>query len=209
MMRSLAKSLKQSGEDARFEIVFLVDDFSASGLSYIRENGDGFDGKINAFLKQFIYNRPNPNNPTTTEALESGGLRSMLVKNPLIIVLLYVATDRAVAHIEQLAKKLYTKHGVEIKVVVVYKIDEEVASIKPHEVAQVESTLKKQFDDAVVTSHYKTGRHLRPYLGFDECGLLVVLSHNCPNNTLPIIWHDSDNLEIKGLFPRHQRFSGE
>ena len=53
---------------------------------------------------------------------------------------------------------------------------------------------------------YKVGSVNKPYLGFDECALPVVLSHNTPNNSLPILWQDTDNdQEFKGLFPRISR----
>ena len=53
---------------------------------------------------------------------------------------------------------------------------------------------------------YNVGSTVRPYLGFDECALPVVLSHNTPNNSLPILWQDADDdKQFKGLFPRISR----
>ncbi|MDT3776692.1 hypothetical protein PJI16_03850 [Nitrospira sp. MA-1] len=43
----------------------------------------------------------------------------------------------------------------------------------------------------------------REKFGFGETGALIVLFTNCPNNTLPIIWHNSPNWSA--LFPRVQR----
>lgn len=195
MEDSLAKSLGCGHNDAKFEVMFLIDDFSASGLSYIREKNQKLAGKISTFIQQFIDH--------------DGELGGMLAKNSLIVIMLYIATDRALSHIKKLASKLLERHGMRLEVVAVHEMREAVASVTFQELEQVEEILKKQFDPSVVTDSYKTGRHQRPYLGFDECGLLVVLSHNCPNNTLPIIWHESDDAEIRALFPRHQRFSGE
>jgi hypothetical protein len=39
--------------------------------------------------------------------------------------------------------------------------------------------------------------------GFESLGMLLVLYTNCPNNTLPMIWHDSP--EWRALFPRVSR----
>ena len=53
---------------------------------------------------------------------------------------------------------------------------------------------------------YNVGNTANAFLGFDECALPVVLSHNTPNNSLPILWQDTDNdEEFKGLFPRISR----
>lgn len=194
MVKSLAKSLGQGDGDAKFEVVFLIDDFSASGISYIREKNGKHGGKIAAFLQQFD---------------DSEGLEGMFTRGFLVVVLLYVATDRALSRIRKLASKLLEERGIRLEVVAVHEIREAAASLAPNEMAQAEAILEKQFDRAVATAGYKMGRHRQPYLGFDECGLLVVLNHNCPNNTLPIIWHESDDAEIRALFPRHERFAGE
>jgi len=37
--------------------------------------------------------------------------------------------------------------------------------------------------------------------GFRECGLVVVLAHRCPNNSIPVLHVNHDNWQ--GLFPRH------
>jgi hypothetical protein len=37
--------------------------------------------------------------------------------------------------------------------------------------------------------------------GYGECGLVVVFSHRCPNNSVPILHTSDENWE--GLFPRH------
>jgi hypothetical protein len=37
--------------------------------------------------------------------------------------------------------------------------------------------------------------------GFGECGLVVVLAHRCPNNSIPIL--HANNGKWQGLFPRH------
>lgn len=46
---------------------------------------------------------------------------------------------------------------------------------------------------------------LQHSLGFNKLGAMVVLFSNCPNNTLPLIWHDSP--EWAALFPRVSRGS--
>lgn len=205
MLESLAKSLECA--KAKFEIVFLVDDFSASGISYLREANGKFGGKINKFLQQFSSHDRDDRNSASDDRPKHNGFDDMFTKDLLVVVLLYVGTDKAVDHIKQLTSKLFKKHSVRVEVVVVHEIHEATVTAMS-EMTTVSPILEKQFDDAVATADYKKGKHKMPYLGFDECGLVLVLSHNCPNNTLPIVWHESKDHKIRALFPRHQRFAG-
>ena len=60
--------------------------------------------------------------------------------------------------------------------------------------------MNEYFDHKIVDSHYKKGKYDNPYLGFDECSLPLVIYHNTPNNSFPIIWAGE-----KALFPRVTR----
>jgi hypothetical protein len=64
--------------------------------------------------------------------------------------------------------------------------------------------LKDYFDPSIIDSHYEKGKHIDPYLGFNECALPVILYHNTPNNSLPILWMQEDK-SFTGLFPRVTR----
>jgi len=68
--------------------------------------------------------------------------------------------------------------------------------------------LKQHFDDSIMDEHFRKGKHERPYLGFDECGLPLVLSHNTPNNSIPLLWYEEGG-HFKGLFPRVSRHRGD
>ena len=207
MLKNLARSLGPGpGPDkSRFEIVFLVDDFSASGLSYIDEKDGSFKGKIREFVEQFDGaaegGRAGPGPP------EGGGLGGMFAPNLLVVVLLYAATDTAAAHIRKHASKMFEKHGIRLEVAVVHEM-RAAALISAEALEAVEPILAASFDSAMPGGGYGKGRQQRPHLGFDECGLLVVLSHNCPNNTLPIVWRESGNRQAKALFPRRDRHGG-
>lgn len=206
MLEKLARSLGSGpGPDKpRFEIVFLVDDFSASGLSYIDEKDDGFKGKIKEFVEQFDGaaegGRAGPGPPEG-----EGGLGGMFAPNLLVVVLLYAATDAAAAHIRKHASKMFEKRGIRLEVAVVHEM--RMADLISAEALEaVEPILVANFDNSMHKGGYGKGRQERPHHGFDECGLLVVLSHNCPNNTLPIIRHESG--KARALFPRRDRFGG-
>jgi hypothetical protein len=64
---------------------------------------------------------------------------------------------------------------------------------------------EKYFDHSIVDSHYEKGKHEKPYLGFDECALPLILYHNTPNNTMPILWLPESDQNRRGLFSRVTR----
>ena len=82
--------LTKKPADEKYETIFLIDDFSASGKSYIREKEDGSrTGKIVKFLNQVITE--DSKYDFIAEAIDTEKLR--------ICVVLYVATTRAIQRI--------------------------------------------------------------------------------------------------------------
>lgn len=49
----------------------------------------------------------------------------------------------------------------------------------------------------------KTGCSSQYLMGFKGCGLLVAFKHQCPNNSLPILWHTNENPQWESLFKRY------
>ena len=86
----------------------------------------------------------------------------------------------------------------------VLKIEESLSESIRND-TRLERVLEKSnyFDSAhVMSDSYMKGKTDKPYYGFNECALPLVLSHNTPNNSLPILWQDGT---FKGLFPRISR----
>jgi len=54
--------------------------------------------------------------------------------------------------------------------------------------------------DRIVEYCRRTGCHPKYLFGFKECGLLVAFKHQCPNNSLPILWHACDQPPWEALF---------
>jgi hypothetical protein len=67
--------------------------------------------------------------------------------------------------------------------------------------------LEENFDDRIIDEHYEKGKTERPYLGFDECALPVILYHNTPNNSVAVLWYSLTKKDgsFQGLFPRIDR----
>lgn len=160
--------------------VFLLDDFSGSGISYLRKekNESGVEewkGKIKKVLEQMKAH----------------------VKNLEILtihVVIYLATEKAEEHIKKYVQMYAKEEHINMEVHILQKIH----SCVPDE--SMEKIMIKYHNAEIEDSHYKKGKHDSPYLGFDECSLPLVIYHNTPNNSFPIIWGLKDS-----LFPRITR----
>lgn len=184
-------NVKKEGKpiDKSFCNIFLLDDFSGSGSSCIGKKEDGeFRGKINK-----LY-----------ESIQDGNQSKIFdLDNLNIFLVLYIATEEAINYLTKMTKELF-QDKVNFKILVVNKLPNNI---------KIESNddefiilLKKYFDDSIINKSYKTGKHKEPYLGYNECGLPLVLYHNTPNNTIPLIWFNESH-SVTGLFPRIDRHS--
>ena len=171
-----------------FRNVFLIDDFSASGKSYLRDPGR-VAGKIARFWESINDQRDQ--------------MSSLVDKDDLRIhVLLYTATDRAVDAISSASRRLLPDMNLTVEAVHTIpssiKLDEDRDSKFYRLVSQDKYGWSTPPD-----KHIRKGASERPYLGFDHCALPLVLHHNTPNNTLPILHATERN--FTGLFPRIRR----
>lgn len=193
----LGELKKSTSEDTKFNSIFLIDDFTASGISYFRYSEK--KGKIYKFLNS-IYGNPE------YETEKDKNLKSILDLNGLEIhILFYIATEDSIKLLNEVTNNWKNENNVNVEITVqaVQIISGDIKKQIVEEESFLE-ILKKYFDDSVVDRHYKMGVHDNPHLGFNECSLPLVLSHNAPNNSLPILWLPDDK-KYRGLFPRVSR----
>jgi len=191
-----------------FESLFLIDDFTASGTSFARKEDNKFKGKIVKVLKGL---KPKENGEEKASGDESKiVLSDLFVKDRIVVNALFcIATEEAIANIKRQVNQFLVEN--DMTNLIQFNVDcvqlvktEEIAQIKQH--PGLKNVVKKdQYYDwtIILNDSYRKGKHDEPYWGFNECGLLLVLSHNTPNNTLPVIWEDTDI--FRGLFPRISR----
>jgi hypothetical protein len=183
-------------EESKFQNIFLLDDFSGSGLSYIRGKKDGsYGGKIAKTLTRFHSDED------FSKIVDPSKLN--------IFIVIYLATTQALKHLEETTKEWLIKHKSSSSCTVIpiqlLNSDLKVAKYRDKDLFAL---LEKYFDPSIVDEHFKVGKYEEPYLGYDECALPLILSHNTPNNSLPILWFD-ENLKYRGLFPRVSRHKSE
>ncbi len=209
MLDDLRKDDKLKGLDKPyFHRIFLIDDFTASGKSFIRFDQE--DGKYHGKLKKIIEEL------CTRDYVEKGPkieyLSYLLDPNQekfQIDILFCIATEKARNYIED-SLRAYLKSEkwqdkVSFTVHIVQLLENKLSDDIKADKKFVDLLKKEQHfvKEAVLSKSYHVGKDDEPWLGFDECALPVVLAHNTPNNSLPIIWQDADRFH--GLFPRISR----
>lgn len=208
MLDELRKDDKlKSIEKPYFRRIFLIDDFTASGKSFIRY--DESDGKYHGKLKKII------DELCTRSYVEKGQKIEHLsyLLNPeqkiQIDILFSIATEKAKTSIkdnlDDYLKSVGWQDKVEFNIHIVQLLEDKLSNgIKSdNNLVRVLKKDKHFVEECVISKSYKVGKNDSPWLGFDECALPVVLAHNTPNNSLPIIWQDAERFH--GLFPRISR----
>ncbi len=193
MVNELDNNLKKEqflSNNPRFNLVWLIDDFSASGYTYIRFDNDKkeWKGKIK---KMYEY-------------LHSGNLID--ISHYEVFLLLYVATRKSVNHIEYWSERFTSEYGYKPLQLKVLGLVENGATIKLDPDAQFHKILTgpEYYDHRAYDKHFKVGGTQDARIGFAGCALPVVLSHNTPNNSVYILW-GYDWCTFSGLFPRISR----
>jgi hypothetical protein len=185
MSEKLAEALGQHGLDASpsFAHVFLVDDFSGSGETLLRIK----DGVIKGKLYKLHG------------ALERLRGLELVATDVDVTVILYVASQQARDHSEATLPASGLPSW-EIRVAQTLPAWVRVDRCDP-----AMSELSKRYYDEVLTDPHKG----RAPLGYVDCALPLVLSHNTPNNSISLMWADTtdepEGLARRALFPRYER----
>lgn len=170
----------------------LLDDFSASGTSCLMADSDKPKGKVAKFI----------------DRIQSSERWRAVVSFPKtrLVIVLYVATEQALANIHAGAKALKKEHGIETTVRAVQRIASNV-SLKPSDTDPMIDVIKKYYDASVEDEHTKKGNSDLKF-GFAAGGLPLVLHHNTPNNSIFLLWVEGSET-VRPLFPRVSRHRRE
>jgi hypothetical protein len=180
------------GHMKKFRTVILLDDLSASGTSYLTKGQDQeFKGKIGRFYQSVR----DPNSATS---------RLVDLQHTEILIVLYLATEQARRHLDKILSEVWRPWGTEYSIIVVHPLSDDVC-LKPGGNSTFEDLLHTYYDPTIEDEHTRRGGTPLKY-GFAACGLPLVLSHNTPNNSLCLLWAESE--KVRALFPRVSRHVG-
>ena len=190
----LRKDLKEKiGKDpeenvCNFKNLFLLDDFTGSGKTYLRKKNGGFEGKLFKLFER-ITTDTNP-------------LSQMLDKDLMIYIIIYIATADAIAHLSSLAKELFNNTEYECKLRCIQYLSNDIkVDAKETEFIKL---IDKYYDPKLETTATKVGGGGDIKLGFSNSALPLILDHNTPNNSIALLWSE-EHLKVRGLFPRISR----
>lgn len=211
MLDELRKDEKLKGiEKPYFRRIFLIDDFTASGKSFIRyDESDGeYHGKLKKIINE-LCTKNKKNNEGKVDIKHMSYLLDPLQEKIQIDILFCIATEKARTNIksnlDDYLKSVGWQDKVEFNIYIVQLLEDKLSNdIKTdNDLVKVLKKEKHFVEECVISKSFKVGKNDSPWLGFDECALPVVLAHNTPNNSLPIIWQDAERFH--GLFPRISR----
>lgn len=182
-------------DEARFSTVVLIDDFTASGKSFLRDDGGVKKGKLQKWLES---------------VREGGDLEPLIRADTLhVCVLFYVATSDAIHRLaDEFASGLLEIFPKATHDVIAVQTLVDASHLSPggdtEFLALVDSDA--YYSPAVYDAHMAKGKG-DGRRGFDEGLLPVVLTHNTPNNSVLLLWANPIELgsEVRGLFPRVSR----
>jgi hypothetical protein len=179
---------KMTENHSRFRMLFLMDDFSASGSSYLRiDEDDKLKGKIASLYESIYSQKSDLQGLFDTEALE-------------IHIILYICTEQAHNQILSVLPEISKRYPIAPKLHILHLVNNSVKISAPKDQDIISICMKSDYyDEDIEDIHTGTVR-----LGYKECALPLILEHNTPNNSLSILWA-YENLNFVGLFPRIPR----
>lgn len=189
MLKDLKETLTKAGFQSKsphFNLIWLLDDFSGSGNTYIRYDSENksYGGKLQKIYEQLHQRR----------LIDPAHYEVFLV--------LYVATRQAIDHIEYWSERFTSERGFKpLQLRVLCKLERDLALTDSATPTITDLLGKaKYFDEKANDKHMQVGGS-NGRLGFANCALPVVLSHNTPNNSVYLLW-GPERFNYPGLFPR-------
>lgn len=195
---------------ARFRAVYLIDDFAATGTSFFRiDQGTGTPkGKLFKFA-------------TSVRRAEEDLGRRILDDTYKLFIHHYVGTARAARELGQRlvdARALLANERLPSTPVTTYGITLPeclpLSSDNPADYAFL-SLAERYYDPVIHTRHTAVGGTSDMKRGYGGCALPLILDHNTPNNSMPLLWAETtgrsgsesqaDAPAMRPLFRRRQR----
>ncbi|WP_066592304.1 phosphoribosyltransferase-like protein [Sphingomonas pruni] len=197
----LGKELRESEGDvnARFEHVYLIDDFTASGTTFVREVDGKWKGKLTKF------------NSLVEDARSSMKEKFPLSEGYALHIHHYLSTHKARQALDERvesAKLKWTSRSFgDISITQGVLLPETL----PLDLVRDKDMLAicdKYYDDWLyqrLKKHCDEAGQTDMKLGYANCALPIVLEHNTPNNSIPLLWAETDGKHGHRMVPLFRR----
>ena len=191
---SLLKKLEEDcGGNSKFQFLFLVDDFTASGTTLLRNPEGKWKGKLFKFFSQHSERFAKNLDPDWTLCVHHH-IGTAQAKEALTARL-----ETAKTEISNWFKNVELSFGTTLNT----QSQTSASDAKTH------ALIDKYYNPSIETSHNAAGGTEDVRMGYANCGLNLILEHNTPNNSLPLLWASADagekHPEMRPLFLRQQR----
>ena len=196
LLNDLRNATGQPGD--QFAFVYLVDDFTASGYTLLRERGVAWEGKLVRFWD---------------DLQDANVVESHFERGWTLCVHHYISTTQADETIRERDNAIRSVKGngnwferVEFSCGTLLPGDLRI-NLREH--PDFAALVEKYYDDSIETKHMKLGGE-NARLGFSRaCALPLVLEHNTPNNSIALLWAETlgtqEKRAMRPLFRRRQR----
>lgn len=198
---------KYSPAQPSFNHLWLMDDFSASGKSFLRKDDEQqkWKGKIVKTLSTFLTQGTDNNESDTTQ---------ILADKCRVYIVLYIASCQAEAYFKEQIDMLwgertdFAERFTKPDLIVIQSLNDACQISQEH---TYDTDIIKLIDnddyydhDKLYNQASKVGDTEEVRYGFAEGRLPLVLGHNTPNNSISMLWA-FETANFIGLFPRISR----
>jgi len=196
------KLAKSQGNEARFDNVYLIDDFTASGTTFVRHVKGTWDGKLNKF------------NRLIASAREKFRHNFPVSENYTLHIHHYISTEQARAtlrkRVADAKAHLENCSFGEFKITEGLCLPANLKMVGGDDKAMLD-LCDRYYDDYLyqrLKKHCDEAGQRDMKLGYADCALPVVLEHNAPNNAIPLLWAETEGRgahPMRPLFRRRDR----
>lgn len=202
LQQELRSALPDATEDPKFASVYVIDDLTASGTTLIRHDPESntWKGKL----------------PKLRDAIQKARAALdgdfPLAQNLTLRVHHYIATESGLNNVKDLCRQAskafegsWWFSSVEFSAGMILK-----DSVKLDLAKDAFLSLTEDYYDKVLEDRHASASGVKNMrLGYKECALPLILEHNTPNNSVSLLWAETDGLEgahaMRPLFRRITR----
>lgn len=202
--RDLNEKLREeAGDGSKFDDVYLIDDFTASGTTFIRCVEGEWKGKLKKF------------NDLVERAAENLGVDFPIAKGYSLRIHHYISSHQSREALEE--RLAQAEREWDAKSYSSYEVTEglllpETTKMTGGADVAILDLCERYYDHALfkqLEKHCKQADQTNMTLGYANCALPIVMDHNTPNNSISLLWAETDGADgahaMKPLFHRRHR----
>lgn len=205
--KDMGKKLDEAVPGAKFSTVYLIDDFTGSGTTFARF----VDGEWKGKLKKF-----NDRVRDAQQNFEKKGKPFPLAPEYTVHIHHYISSEQARSTLEanraRVLEEWKDKTFGDIRITEGLRLPAE-AKLDPIRDPEIWRLCDRYYDpaqDVRLEEHLEQSGITTARFGYAGCALPLVLDHNTPNNSIPLLWAEPDEVapgahEMKALFRRRDR----